>query len=424
MAILIGAIGDDITGSTDLALMLATNGMSTVQYLGVPKQPIQADDCQAAVVALKSRTAPITQAVEQSLAACDWLLQQGAEQIIFKYCSTFDSTEKGNIGPVAEALLDHLNEPLTVVCPAFPANARTVFQGHLFVGDRLLSESSMRHHPLTPMTDADLVRFMGRQVSDPEFVGVVPYEQVDQGRSVIEQALRQSRLKGKRFVVLDAVKDEHLRQAGAACAKLKLITGGSGIAMGLPENFRKRGLLEGESGITQLPKLPGMEAVLSGSCSVATRTQVKAMAAKHPSFPMDPLALSRGKQDADQILNWAASKIPVGPILIFSSNEPDQVAEVQEQIGKQQAGQIVERCMARIAQGLVAMGVNKLIVAGGETSGAVMQALDIDALLIGPQIDPGVPWTVSTRGKPICLALKSGNFGTEDFFTKALGMLP
>lgn len=424
MSILLGAIGDDITGSTDLALMLAANGMSAVQYLGVPGPEIRAAGCQAAVVALKSRTAPVAEAVEQSLAASDWLIDQGSKQIFFKYCSTFDSTEQGNIGPVAEALLNHLGDSLTVVCPAFPANARSVFQGHLFVGDRLLSESGMRHHPLTPMTDADLVRLMGRQVSDPQSVGLIPFESIELGRPGIEKALQACRRAGKRFVILDALKDEHLRHAAAACAGLKLVTGGSGIAMGLPQNFKAQGLLKEEPGFARLPHLAGKAAVLAGSCSTATLAQVKNMARQSPALSVDPLALSNGEQDPDRVLHWAENNLETGPILIYSSSEPEQVSRVQARLGKTQAGQMVEQCLAAVARGLVAMGMDKLIVAGGETSGAVVQALGINALQIGPEIDPGVPWTINVSGSPTCLALKSGNFGSEDFFIKALGMLP
>lgn len=424
MTILLGAIGDDVTGSTDLALMLAKHGMSTIQYLGVPGKEVKASECQAAVVALKSRTAPLNEAVEQSISACDWLLEQGARQIFFKYCSTFDSTEQGNIGPVAEALLDHLGESFTVVCPAFPANGRTVFHGHLFVGDRLLSESGMRNHPLTPMTDSDLVRFLGKQVADPEEVGLVPYETVERGSSAIEKAIKECYKQGKRFVILDALEDRHLLKAGMACAGLKLITGGSGIAMGLPQNYRNRGMLEDRTGFAALPKLVGNEAVLAGSCSEATRAQVKAMAKKRPALRLHPIDLADGTLTAGQVLQWAKDRMDTGPVLIYSSSEPEKVAQVQATLGAKQAGRIVERCLAEVAWGLVKLGMNKLVVAGGETSGAVMQALDIRALRIGPEIDPGVPWTVSVSDKPICLALKSGNFGSEDFFSKALNLLP
>ena len=424
MSILLGAIGDDITGSTDLALMLAKNGMSTVQYLGVPAKEVQAMDCQAAVVALKSRTAPISEAVEQSLAACDWLLKQGARQIFFKYCSTFDSTEKGNIGPVAEALLNHLDDEFTVVCPAFPANERSVYQGHLFVGDLLLSDSSMRHHPLTPMTDSNLVRFMGKQVSKPDSMGLIAYDAINRGRQAIRDALDKCSREGKRFVVLDAIRDEHLYEAGAACARLKLITGGSGIAMGLPANFKEQGLMQESVGFAALPQQEGKAAVLAGSCSVATRGQVQHMSLGHPALAIDPMALSRGEQTPEKIAAWAQDRLDDGPVLIYSSSDPKEVAKVQAELGQERAGRMVEDCLARVASRLVAAGVDKLIVAGGETSGAVMQALGVSALHIGPEIDPGVPWTVSVAKSPICLALKSGNFGSEDFFTKALEMLP
>jgi uncharacterized protein YgbK (DUF1537 family) len=424
MSILLGAIGDDITGSTDLALMLAQNGMSTVQYLGIPPRRVAAQECQAAVVALKSRTAPVEQAVQESLQACDWLLEQGAVQIIFKYCSTFDSTENGNIGPVAEALLNHLGDDITVVCPAFPANARTIYKGHLYVGDTLLAESGMRDHPLTPMRDSNLVRFMGRQVSDPDTMGLIPYEVVDKGEEAVTRALYELLHAGKRFVVLDSLQDEHLRSCGKAIAGLKLVTGGSGIAMGLPQNLREQRLLTEPGGFADMPRLKGKAAVLAGSCSIATRGQVKHMAAEHPALAIDPLTLDQGGQGPDRAADWAGERLAKGPVLIYSSNEPEEVAKAQAELGKQQAGEVVEDFFAGLARRLVEeMGVDKLIVAGGETSGAVMKALDISALHIGPEIDPGVPWTVSVGKKPICLALKSGNFGTEDFFLKALEML-
>lgn len=424
MPLLLGAIGDDFTGSTDLALMLSKNGLPAVQYIGVPAESTGAADMPAAVIALKSRTAPVADAVSQSLAACKWLLKQGARQIFFKYCSTFDSTEKGNIGPVAEALLDFLGDKVAIVCPAFPANNRTVYQGHLFVGDRLLSESSMRDHPLTPMTDANLVRFLGRQLRQPESVGLISIQTVEEGPAAIQEKLTVLGGQGTRFVVADAISEKHLMDIGSACANLKLITGGSGVALGLPANFRDAGLLRDVRGLAALPRIEGPAAVIAGSCSAATRGQVRHMARTFPACKMDPVSLAQGQQQGESIAAWAREAMLKGPVLIYSSAEPEEVANAQKYLGTVQAGEVIEQAFAEIARRLVAAGVKKLIVAGGETSGAVVAALGIQSLYIGPEIEPGVPWTFCRKPETICLALKSGNFGGEDFFKKALGMLP
>ena len=424
MGLLLGAIGDDMTGSTDLALMLGKQGISVIQYIGIPRQEVEVKDAQAAVVALKSRTTPVEEAVSESLGACEWLLQQGARQIFFKYCSTFDSTEKGNIGPVAEALLERLNGEIAVFCPAFPENARSVYNGHLFVGQDLLSESSMRDHPLTPMTDSNLVRFLGKQVSRADQVGLVPYGAVDQGPDAIGVRLQGLVGRGHRFAVVDAIMDRHLMDIGRACVDLKLVTGGSGVAMGLPENFRQAGLLTKDSGLAQLPKLEGGAGVLAGSCSLATRRQVKQMSRTQPAMALDPIALAEGNQTIEQIVEWAETHISTKPVLVYSTAEPEDVAGVQAKLGREKAGTLVEDVFAAVAVGLRKAGMNKLIVAGGETSGAVLNALGVTALHIGPEIAPGVPWTISAEEPAMCLALKSGNFGDEDFFEKALAILP
>ena len=424
MSLLLGIIGDDITGSTDLALMLGKNGMPTVQYIGVPVETTPAPDAPAAVVALKSRTAPVDEAVSQSLAACRWLLARGARQIFFKYCSTFDSTEKGNIGPVAAVLLDALGGGIAVVCPAFPANARTVYRGHLFVGNQLLSESGMRHHPLTPMTDPNLVRFLGRQVRSAESVCLVPYPVVRRGPGAIREALEGLASQGRRFAVVDALTDSHLLAIGEASAGLKLITGGSGVAMGLPANFRKAGLLAPGGGLAAIPRLDGAAAVIAGSCSIATRGQVRSMAKAFPSFRVDPLALLAGEPVVERAVEWAIKAMARDAVLIYSTDDPEAVAEAQQRLGPEQTGKLVEEALAAIARRLHAAGVQKWIVAGGETSGAVVEALGIRSLRIGPEIEPGVPWTFSLAPEGLCLAFKSGNFGSETFFEKALGMLP
>jgi uncharacterized protein YgbK (DUF1537 family) len=422
--VLIGAIGDDVTGSADLALMLSKHGMSVVQTIGLPQSGAVVHDAHAAVVALKSRTAPVEQAVADSLAACDWLLAQGARQIFFKYCSTFDSTEKGNIGPVAEALLARLGAEITIYCPAFPQNGRTVYNGHLFVGEDLLADSSMRHHPLTPMTDSNLVRFLGKQVRNSETVGLISYAVVDQGAAAIGNRLQEMAPTKFRHVVVDAMTDQHLLAIGEACAGLKLVTGGSGVAMGLPRNFRRAGLLGDSTGPAPLPKLNGGTAILAGSCSAATRRQVARTAARFPAVCVDPRELASGRMTIEGIARWAADLAGEIAVLFHSTAEPEQVAAVQAQLGREGAGHLVEQAMGELALRLRQAGVRKFIVAGGETSGAVMAALKVRSLRIGPEIAPGVPWTVTDDEPPLCLALKSGNFGDEHFFEKAVRMLP
>ena len=421
MSLLLGCIADDFTGATDLANTLVKAGMRTIQLLGVPKPGLQVPPADCFIVALKSRSNPAAEAVRMSLAALEWLRGRGARQYYFKYCSTFDSTDRGNIGPVADALLDALGERLTVFNPAFPTNKRTVYKGYLFVADELLSESGMRHHPLTPMTDPSLVRVLQRQTQHK--VDLVQYATVVKGAAAVAEALDRLRRAGARHVVLDAITDEHLLCLGEACANLKLITGGSGMAMGLPANFVRAGLLKaGQRG--ELPKVGGPAAVLAGSCSVATQGQVAQMKKDHAAFVLDPLAIAGGRDQAREALAWAGERIGEKPILIYSTAAPEQVSEAQARLGREQAGALIERTLGQIAQGLVAKGVRRLVVAGGETAGAVVGALGVQGLYIGPEIDPGVPWTFSIGEPTLALALKSGNFGAPDFFTKALRVQP
>jgi uncharacterized protein YgbK (DUF1537 family) len=422
MAVLLGCIADDFTGATDLASMLVRHGMATVQLIGVPADGVDPGDAQAVVVALKSRTTPAEDAIGQSLAALEWLRGRDAEQILFKYCSTFDSTERGNIGPVSEALLEALGADFTIACPALPENGRSIYLGHLFVGDQLLSDTHMRHHPLTPMTDSNLVRVLQRQSKAP--VGLVPYPVVERGPEAIRTRFDELRATGVRQAIADAVSDRHLLALGAAAADLALITGGSGIAMGLPENFRRKGLLAAERA-DLLPHTPGREAILAGSCSAATLGQIERhRAAGRPTFVLDPIGLTDGGDDVERALAFAEEHLDQGPVLISSSAPPEEVAKVQERLGRERAGAAIEQAMAAIAQGLVAQGVRRLVVAGGETSGAVVGALGIKGLRIGPPIDPGVPWTTSLGEEPLALALKSGNFGAPDFFIKAFACAP
>jgi uncharacterized protein YgbK (DUF1537 family) len=427
MTLLLGCIADDFTGGTDLAGMLVKAGMRTVQLIGVPAGPLafDADGVDAVVVALKSRTNPADEAVAESLAALRWLQQAGCRQFYFKYCSTFDSTPRGNIGPVAEALMQALGTTFTIACPAFPANGRTIYKGYLFVGDDLLSESGMRHHPLTPMTDPNLVRVLQQQVRGK--VGLVGYDVVGRGGADIGARFAALREQGCNLAIVDAVSNRDLEAIGAACADLPLVTGGSGIALGLPENFRRRGLLKHGVAADTLPATGGARAVIAGSCSQATQRQVAVMREQAPAFHVDPLALAGGADLVAAALAWAASHVGEQPLLIYATAAPETVKAVQAQLGVARAGSLVEEALAAIARGLVALGVSQMIVAGGETSGAVVKALGVSGLRIGPEIDPGVPWTTALQAghedAPLVLALKSGNFGSDDFFLKAWSRL-
>jgi len=377
------------------------------------------------VVALKSRTIPAAEAVAQSLAALRWLQTQRAQQVYFKYCSTFDSTSQGNIGPVTDALLDALEgegRGFTIACPAFPTNQRTVFKGHLFVGDVLLSDSGMRNHPLTPMTDANLVRVL--QAQTRRRVGLVAHEVVAQGSAAIAQRFDALRGQGVGVAVVDAISDADLMQIGVALKALPLVTAGSGIAMGLPQNWRASGALQAQADMSALPAVSRRAAVVSGSCSVATNTQVQHFRERGlPAHRIDPTALAAGDGAVEQALAWCDAQRADGPVLVYATAEPAAVQRVQAELGAARAGALVERALARIALGLVERGVRRLVVAGGETSGAVVQALGVTQLAIGAQIDPGVPWTAARSpaagGEWLHLALKSGNFGSTDFFTKA-----
>lgn len=423
MAALLGCIADDFTGGTDLAGMLVKAGMRTVQLIGVPGGP-PPDDVDAVVIALKSRTSPAEDAVAESLAALRWLQAAGCRQFYFKYCSTFDSTPRGNIGPVAEALMQALDTDFTIACPALPANGRSLYKGHLFVGDGLLSESGMRNHPLTPMTDANLVRVLQQQAQRK--VGLVDYATVSRGHAAIRERFTALRELGHGLAIVDALSNADLDAIGAACADLPLVTGGSGIALGLPQNFRRSGLLASSAVADALPKTGGLRAVISGSCSVATQKQVEVMRASHPAFSIDPLRLARGEDLVSAALEWAGSRMAQQPILIYATATPDAVRQVQGELGVEQASQLVEQTLSMIARGLVQAGVGQMIVAGGETSGAVVKALGVKGLRIGPEIDPGVPWTSTLHDdgtQPLALALKSGNFGSADFFLKAWSTL-
>ena len=424
MPALLGCIADDLTGGTDLSGILVNNGMRTVQMIGVPEGPWPAN-ADAVVVALKSRTIPVDEAVTQSLAALRWLQAAGCVQYYFKYCSTFDSTPRGNIGPVAEALMDALDTEFTIACSAFPATRRTIYQGYLFVNGVLLNESGMQHHPLTPMTDANLVRVLQQQTKRK--VGLIEHGAVSRGSVAIAEQFARLKREECGLAVVDAISDSDLEQIGTAAADLTLVTGGSGLAQGLPQNFRRRGLLNAPYVGDEAVAPEGFRAVIAGSCSTTTRHQVEVMRARHPSFRVDPLALANGEDVVGAAAAWALSRVRAEPVLIYATATPEEVQATQSTLGVEKSAALVEQALAAIAGRLVAIGVGQLIVAGGETSGAVLHALGVNRLTIGCEIDPGVPWTTTRlekpSRKPLALALKSGNFGSPDFFLKAWAKL-
>lgn len=431
--ILLGCIADDFTGATDLANNLVRAGMRVVQANGVPTQPL-ALDVDAVVIALKTRTISPADAIAQSLAALQWLKSAGSRQIYFKYCSTFDSwygadndDKRGNIGPVTEALMDAMGVDFTIATPAFPDNGRTVFKGHLFVGDVLLSESSMKTHPLTPMRDANLVTVMQAQCKRK--VGLIDYRAVAAGFIAIQNRIAELKSQGVGIAIVDAISNEDLTRLGPALADLPLVTAGSGVAIGLPQNF---GIdAKNASQAAALPVAKGYQAVVSGSCSQATNAQVAVWQASrrpHKALNLAEILGSDAQLHAEvqNVLSWAKPLLRDGPVLIYSTADAASVKTTQSALGSDATGARVEQALSAIAKGLVELGVQQLVVAGGETSGACVQALGVEKMQIGPQIDTGVPWCYgfsNATGANIHLTLKSGNFGSTDFFVKAFDML-
>jgi 3-dehydrotetronate 4-kinase len=433
--ILLGCIADDFTGATDLANNLVRAGMRVVQTNGVPTQALTTE-VDAVVIALKTRTIAPVDAIAQSLAALNWLQQAGSRQIYFKYCSTFDSwyganddAKRGNIGPVTEALMDAMGVDFTIATPAFPDNGRTVFKGHLFVGDVLLSESSMKNHPLTPMLDANLVNVMQAQCQRK--VGLIDYRTVAAGSEAIQTRIAELRAQGFGIAIVDAISNADLMRLGPALAGLPLLTAGSGVAIGLPQNFGMQATGESASQAAVLPVSKGWQAVVSGSCSQATNAQVAAwQASGRPHRALNLAAVlgsdSQSKAEVQNVLSWAKPLLTSGPVLIYSTADVESVKNAQAVLGSDATGARVEQALSAIAKGLVELGVQQLVVAGGETSGACVLALGVEQMQIGPQIDPGVPWCYgfsSATGVNIHLTLKSGNFGSPDFFAKAFKLL-
>ena len=420
--VLLGVIADDFTGATDVAGMLVQAGMETLLTIGVPEfgAALEAD---AVVVALKSRTVAPADAVRESLAALARLQAAGCKHFYFKVCSTFDSTPRGNIGPVAQALMAALGCDFTIACPAFPENGRSVYRGHLFVGDALLSDTGMKDHPLTPMSDANLVRWLQAQTALK--AGLLRQDAVAAGVDVVTSRIAALRGEGVRIAIADAIANADLRTLAAACADLPLLVAGSGLALGLPAAYAARGWIEAGAKAAPLPAVGGHAAVLSGSCSTATNAQVAHwQQSGRPAQRIDALQLAADEPVAARALAWAQMQFAAGAgqVLIYATASAHEVKSTQQKLGIERAGALVEQCMAQIAAGLLERNVRRLVVAGGETSGAVVQALQVQRLRVGAPIDPGVPWT-QAAGQPLLLALKSGNFGSVDFFSKALGLV-
>jgi uncharacterized protein YgbK (DUF1537 family) len=428
MPLLLGSVADDFTGASDLADTLVGSGLRTILLIGLPdgRLPAEATNAEAVVFALKTRSIQASEAVRQSLAAAQLLRSAGCRHLYFKYCSTFDSTKAGNIGPVADALLEEVDGDFTIFCPAFPKNGRKVFNGHLFVGSVLLSESGMQNHPLTPMTDSNLVRVLQGQTRHK--VGLIGFDAVNRGAAAIRTEMLNLRSKGVRYAIVDAVDEDDLAAIGAAALDegLMFTTGGSGLGGGLALSLRSPAKSGTERDAMRFPKVQGPAAVIAGSCSRATLGQIEHFVkADKPFLRIEIGSLLAGKERVvAQALAWAKPRLGSEPLLIAASESPTAVAQHQQAHGREQIGHLIESALAEIARGLVHAGVRRLILAGGETSSAAVERLGLRALRIGPTIDPGVPWTFSLGNDPLALALKSGNFGAPDFFTSAFNKLP
>lgn len=421
MSVVLGVIADDFTGATDIAGLLARSGVKVSLRMGLPEE--DPETCETAafeVIALKSRTAPVADAIAETRAALDWLKRAGATRFFWKYCSTFDSTPEGNIGPVAEALMADLQTDQTIYCPAFPENGRSIFMGNLFVGEQPLSESPMKDHPLTPMRDSNLQRLLAPQVRGN--VGLANRLCVAKGTDALSARLSELRAQGVAHVVVDAVANDDLYTIAEACRDMPLMTGGSAVAMPLPALYLADGTLSPDAEKTQKPSLPEGAIILSGSCSKMTRAQVAECLKTVAGYQLDPLVLA--KEGLDAARAWLAQQDPFARKLVYATTDPDGVRAAQEQLGTAQAGEIVEAALAQLAIDARDAGTRRFVVAGGETSGAVTKALKVSRLTIGREIAPGVPWTYcESGGHEIALTLKSGNFGSETFFADALDKL-
>ncbi|MGY3439045.1 MULTISPECIES: 3-oxo-tetronate kinase [unclassified Marinovum] len=420
MTTVLGCIADDFTGATDLAGLLARSGVRVSLRMGVPSEPPQ-ETAAFEVIALKCRTAPVADAVAECRAALKWLRAAGAERFFWKYCSTFDSTAEGNIGPVAEALMADLGTDQTIYCPAFPENGRSIFMGNLFVGQQPLAESPMKDHPLTPMRDSNLMRLLQPQVTRP--VGLADRLCVAQGVKALGDRLAELRTEGVAHVVVDAVANDDLAVIAEACRDMVLMTGGSAVAMPLPALYLADGTLSADAPKAATPALADETILLSGSCSQMTNRQVADyLATGAAGFQLDPLDLANNGPAA--ALDWLAQQDMRAAPLIYATATPESVKAAQAKLGVARAGEIVEEALAACAVAARDHGARRFVVAGGESSGAVTRALGVTQLDIGAEIAPGVPWTFChSGGHQIALTLKSGNFGAPGFFSDAQSAL-
>ena len=421
MTIALGCIADDYTGASDLANTLTKAGLRTVQTIGVADE-LALPDVDAVVVALKSRSIEAEKAVTLSRGADRWLRAQGAGHVLFKICSTFDSTDAGNIGPVTDALVADADAPIALVTPAFPETGRTVYQGNLFVGAVPLNESPLKDHPLNPMHDANLVRVLARQSRNK--VGLVDLFTVVQGVEAIRARLKHLAGSGIRAAIADAAFERDLESIGLAALDHRFSVGASGIGLGLARGLIAGGRVKASQASSFGAPLGGPAACLAGSCSQATLAQIAAAEASMPVLRLDPDALIADNAAVEKALAWALERLDRGAILIASSATPGEVAAVQSRHGREAAGHAIEQAFASLASRLVGRGVRRLIVAGGETSGAVVDRLGIPAFRIGPEIAAGVPVlrTVGMKNE-MALTLKSGNFGGPRFFSDALALV-
>ena len=420
MTTFLGCIADDFTGATDLASMLARSGVNVSLRIGVPLSTPE-NTAEIEVIALKTRSISASKAIEESLSALKWLKEAGAKKYFFKYCSTFDSTAEGNIGPVSEALMNELKVDQTIYCPAFPENGRSIYMGNLFVGQKLLSESSMKDHPLTPMNDSNLMRLLSAQVS--RRVGLADRIDVNSGVNSLKEKLISLKENDVPHVIVDAVADTDLDTIASACQDMDFITGGSALAMPLAEFYKASGKISANDNSFMNKKLNTGSIILSGSCSEMTIIQVKNFIQRGAAaFQLDPIDLA--ENGVKKVLDWLSSQDFTKNIIIYATSDPDTVKKVQAELGVDMAGKIVEQGLSECAIAARELGIKNFIIAGGETSGAITKALNVRQLDIGIEIAPGVPWTFSgKRNNQIALSLKSGNFGSEEFFTEALNKL-
>ena len=425
MAILLGSIADDYTGASDLANTLTKNGLRTVQTVGIPDPSLALPDVDAVVVSLKIRSVPASDAVTAASSAERWLRQRGAGHVLYKICSTFDSTDAGNIGPVTEALSEAAGGGSVLVTPAFPETGRTVYLGHLFVGGQPLNESPLKDHPLNPMHDANLVRVLTRQSRNA--VGLIDLTTIAAGPGAVKARLDSLRAAGVTAVIADAIFERDLETLGEVALKTPVSTGASGLGLGLARALVRSGRISSGGATTAdaIRPVGGLSAIVAGSCSKATLHQLDVAERSMPVLRLDPERLLAGPDEIAAAISWAGDRISAGPIVVAASAAPETVSRLQSLYGREASGHAIETATSIIAAELVERGVRRLVVAGGETSGAAVDRLAIPAFLIGPEIAPGVPVlrTVGNAQGDMLLALKSGNFGGEDFFTAALAMM-